>query len=266
MITSVSNDQVKHIVSLHKIKGRKESGEYIIEGKRFVAEAFLRKASVRKIYYVNLRFEDSGFRKIMDLAEEQGIEIEEVTDPVMRKMSSTEEPQGILAVVRKQYFDWGDIEINAESLILILDRLRDPGNVGTILRTALAADVRNIIVTKGAADIYNPKVLRSSMGAIFSQTILTDTEPEDIIKFCRQQNCTLAVSSMEGSSIFKETISAYYPLAFVIGNEAYGVDKMFSEQALLKLSIPMFNNVESLNAAMAAGIFLYESRRQAQFL
>lgn len=203
---------------------------------------------------------------LLDRAAVLGIPAEEVSEAVMRKMSSTEEPQGILAIIEKTDFDWEDMIIDDKTIILILDNIQDPGNLGSILRTALAADVRYIILTKGTVDLYNTKVLRSSMGTVFSQVIVMDKTPEEIGNFCRANKCTLAVSSMEGESVFVEDTSTNYPLALVIGNEAFGPSEYFLNKAEKKYSIPMFNNVESLNAAMAAGIFLYELRRQVQFL
>jgi len=276
----LQNEQVKHIVSLHQSKGRRESREYLIEGKRFVNEAFLRKAAIIKIFYCSSN--DSswqetnnasgpeatspGVRKLVRQAVDLGIPVEEVSENVMKKMSATEEPQGILALLARRDYSWTDLEINSNTILLIVDGLQDPGNLGTVLRTALAADVRQIILTKGTVDLYNPKVLRSSMGAIFSQTIITESEPEEIVKFCSVQKIGLAVSAMEGKSIYDSQTSVNYPLALVIGNEAFGCSEYLAKNAEQKYSIPMFNNVESLNAAMAAGIFLYELRRQVQFL
>jgi len=269
---------VKRVVSLHRQKGRKDQAEYLIEGTRFVHEAFLRKAPIQKIYYTALGEGVSTEHKltqtdkranryeIYNQAISLGIAVEEVSEIVMRKMSATEEPQGILAVVKKSDAKWEDIQIDPSTILLIIDGIQDPGNLGTIFRTALAADVKQIILTKGTVDLHNPKVLRSSMGAIFSQTILTDRNPEEIVDFCNDHSCTLAVSSMEGHPIFNTTVCDKYPLAFVIGNEGSGVSEYIAGKAEKSFSIPMFNNVESLNAAIATGIFLYELRRQVQFL
>ncbi|RNC62940.1 MAG: 23S rRNA (adenosine(1067)-2'-O)-methyltransferase [Candidatus Dichloromethanomonas elyunquensis] len=268
MIISLQNEQVKHVVSLHHNKGRKDSGEYLIEGKRFVNEAFLRKASIKKIYYMLPIIQDKTVEAagLVELAVSLGIPAEEVSENVMKKMSATEEPQGILAIVNKIKFFWSDIRTEDHSLILIVDGVQDPGNLGTILRTALAADVKQVILTKGTVDPYNPKVLRSTMGAIFSQIILTEKTPEEVVNYCSDQHITLAVSTMAGDTIFGEKTCDNYPLALVIGNEAFGPSEYFLKKAIKKYSIPMFNNVESLNVAMAAGIFLYELRRQVRFL
>jgi len=270
MITSLQNEQVKRVVALHKNKGRAVNQEYLVEGKRFIKEALIRKAKIRAIYYEN----NKEVNNLVEEASSLGIPVQEVSNSVMKKMAATEEPQGILAVVGITPADWQDISgsydispaKNGGSIILILDNIQDPGNLGTILRTALAADVRHIILTKGTVDLYNPKVLRSSMGSVFSQTILTSKEPDQIVNFCQRHNFSLVVSSMEGEYIFAAQTEAFFPLALVIGNEATGVSEVFVKNAAKTFSIPMFNQVDSLNAAMAAGIFLYELRRQQGFL
>lgn len=272
MITSLQNEQVKHVVSLHDKKGRKEFNEFLVEGKRFVQEALLRNAEIKRIYYCTeataglSTIKGHAISQLIHEADRQHINLEEVSDVVMRKMSATEEPQGILAVIEKPTYDWQDIRIENNTILLIIDGIQDPGNLGTILRTALAANVTQLILTKTTVDLYNPKVLRSSMGSIFSQVILSDKTPQEVENMCRSNHCTLIVSAMDGASIYQSDIRDDYPLALIIGNEAVGPDGYFMENADKKYAIPMFNNVESLNASMAAGIFLYEIRRQGQFL
>jgi len=267
MITSLQNEQIKQVVSLHKNKGRDEKGEYLIEGKRILQEALQRKAPLSRIYYCTAKkYDGSDLLRLIEQASLTGIQTEEVSETVMRKITTTEEPQGLMAVVRKKNSDWKQIIAEKSTILLVLDNIQDPGNLGTILRTALAADVRQIVLTKGTVDLYNPKVMRSSMGSIFSQTVLTGKDPQEIVSFCHDKKYKLVVSSMEGKSVFNEHSHENFPLALVIGNEAFGVSDCFLKNAGKKYSIPMFNEVESLNAAMAAGIFLYELRRQGQFL
>ncbi len=256
---------MKHVVSLHTNKGRKEASQFLVEGKRFVQEAIQRNAKIVRIYYCS-DIKELLDDNLLEQASKQQIPVEEVTEAVMRKINTTKEPQGILAISTKRQFEWIDIDSDNKEILLIIDQIQDPGNLGTILRTALAAGVRNIILTKGTVDVYNTKVLRSSMGAIFSLKILTDKTPEEITNFCKANNFSLTISTMEGNSIYQEKISENIPLALVLGNEAFGPAKIFHQEAGQKLSIPMFNTVESLNVAIAAGIFLFEIRRQLGFL
>lgn len=267
---------MKHVVALQHNKGRQEYGEFLVEGKRFVQEAFLRDAAIARIYYclekMNEKYDRDELMSKLSVASlvaqarGRNIPTEEVSETVIRKMSATREPQGIIAIVQKHDYDWSDIILKRKDLLLVLDRIQDPGNLGTILRTALAAGVKNIILTKGTVDIYNPKVLRSSMGAVFSLITLSDKAPEEITNFCRANNLAITVSTMEGSSIYEEEINEKNLLALVMGNEAFGPSEIFLSSADKKISIPMFNKVESLNVAIASGIFLFELRRQLDFL
>lgn len=156
MIVSLQNEQVKHVVSLHDKKGRKEYREFLVEGKRFVQEAILRQAQLKKVYYTaqDAAAEPSDPQYSLNISglvteiRALGIEAEEVSEAVMRKMSATEAPQGILGIIRKNEFDWQDIKVRKDTILLVVDGIQDPGNLGTILRTALAADVKQIILTK----------------------------------------------------------------------------------------------------------------------
>lgn len=262
---------------MHSAKGRKEAGQFLVEGKRFVQEALERNAKIVRIYYctdIKELPDDNSYNSkqylsvayLVEQAHKEQIPVEEVTEAVMKKISTTKEPQKILAIATKREYNWKDIDLEKKEILLIVDEIQDPGNLGTILRTALAADVRNIVLTKGTVDRYNTKVLRSSMGSVFSLKILTDKTPEEITNFCKSNNYIITVSTMEGNSIYQEKISENLPLALVLGNEAFGPAKIFHEEADKRLSIPMFNTVESLNVAIAAGIFLFEIRRQLGFL
>lgn len=267
---------MKHVVSLHNGKSRKESGQFIVEGKRFVQEALLREAEIITIYYCpdNEKLAEGNtytkqglsLAELVEQAQNKRIPVEQVTESVMYKMATTKEPQRIIAVTQQQEYDWQDIHLDDNGILLIIDQIQDPGNLGTILRTALAADVKNIILTKGTVDLYNTKVLRSSMGAIFSLTIITDKTVEEITNYCKANNHILTVSAMEGTSIYEWKICEQYPLALVLGNEAFGPSDLLAQKADKRISIPMFNNVESLNVAIAAGIFLFELRRRLHFL
>ncbi|ADY54619.1 tRNA/rRNA methyltransferase (SpoU) [Syntrophobotulus glycolicus DSM 8271] len=269
MITSVRNEQVKHIVSLHQTKGRKTSQQFFAEGRRFVGEALMRSKRIEKIFYCPAKGSTWEREKLEELILEAGklrIPAEEVSEDVMKRISATEEPQGILALINQEEYSWDDIQIEPDTILLILDGIRDPGNLGTILRASLAAGVKNVVLTRGTVDYYNPKVLRSSMGAVFSMCILQEIERPDIWAFCRQNHLNLVVSALEGQSVYRQKMDQSLPLALVIGSEANGVAPEFSEISPKKIMIPMQNNVESLNAALAAGILLFEIRRQADFL
>lgn len=264
MIESIHNEQVKYVVSLQRRKVRDESRLFVIEGWRFVEEAVRRNASIKKVYFCPER-KSQEWQPLLKLLQERNISFEEVDERVLRKISTTEEPQGILAIVRQMNHSWSDLRVDSRTVLLILDGLQDPGNLGTILRTALAAGVRYVCLTQGTVDIYNPKVLRSTMGAIFSLIFLPDQQPDDILTFCKEQGLDILMGDVRGKSIYHTTLTEG-PCALVVGNEGKGPSLAFRRADVQGITIPMAQDVESLNVAVATGIMLYEIVRQRDFL
>ena len=260
MIESLQNEQVKYVVSLQRHKAREEAQLFVVEGWRFVEEAVRRNAPIKKVF-VCLERETLEWQSLHKRLCERSIPFEEVDKRVLRKMSATEEPQGILAVVRQTTYTWADLQIDWNSVLLILDGIQDPGNLGTILRTALASGVRYVCLTPGTVDLYNPKVLRSTMGAIFSLVLLPDLHPEDILGFCRDRGVSVFMGDIQGSSVYHTKLSEG-PLALVVGNEGNGPSPSFRSADVQCVTIPMSQDVESLNVAIATGILLYEIVRQ----
>lgn len=264
MLTSLQNDQVKHVVSLQRRKTRDEAEEFVVEGWRFVEEAVNRKAKIKKVFVCPECATSEGLA-LLNVLRQQNIPVEEVDERVFRKMSATEEPQGILAVVRRVKYTWSDLHLNRETVLLILDGIQDPGNLGTILRTALASGVRYVCLTPGTVDLYNPKVLRSTMGAVFSLVLLQGIQPEEILGFCKDNGIHVFMGDIEGNSLYRTPLHEG-PLALVVGNEGNGPSMAFRSAEVTALTIPMRHDVESLNVAMATGIMLYEMVRQRDFL
>ncbi len=152
MIESLQNGQVKYVVSLQRRKAREEAQLFVVEGWRFVEEAVRRNAPIKKVFVCQER-ENLEWQFLHQKLRERSIPFEEVDKRVLRKMSATEEPQGILAVVHQKTYTWADLQIDRNSILLILDGIQDPGNLGTILRTALASGVRYVCLTPGTVDL-----------------------------------------------------------------------------------------------------------------
>ncbi|WP_407305809.1 TrmH family RNA methyltransferase [Desulfosporosinus sp. SB140] len=264
MLESLQNEQVKLVVSLQRRKVREETQLYVIEGWRFVEDAVLRNAPIKKVY-VSLKREQPEWQSLFEGLVARNIPFEEADERVLRKMSATEEPQGILAVVHQTKYAWSDVHIDKKSVLLILDGIQDPGNLGTILRTALAAGVRYVCLTAGTVDVYNPKVLRSTMGALFSLVLLSGLSPDDVMNFCQKQGLRVLVGDTEGQSLYRTDLSAG-PFALVVGNEGNGPSLMFRSPDVQRVTIPMAQEVESLNVGIATGILLYDMVRQRDFL
>lgn len=264
MIDSLQNEQVKQVASLQRHKAREEAQLFVVEGWRFVEEAVRRNAPITKVFVCQER-ENSAWEYLHNKLCERKIPFEEVNKRVLRKMSATEEPQGILAVVRQTTYTWEDLQIDRNSVLLILDGIQDPGNLGTILRTALASGVSCVCLTPGTVDLYNPKVLRSTMGAIFSLVLLPGQQPDDILFFCQERGLRVFMGDIKGSSVYEAKL-AEGPLALVVGNEGNGPSLSFRSAKTQCVTIPMAHDVESLNVGIATGILLYEIVRQRDLL
>ena len=255
MITSTSNNRIKEILNLKKKpKARRESGLFIIEGTRMAEET--PEDLLEKIYV-----SESFLKKEIHspLLEMHSYEI--VSDKVFSQLSDTVTPQGILCVVRQPNYTLEDITRGEAPLLLVLENLLDPGNLGTIVRTGEGAGVSGILLTKDAVDMYNPKVVRSTMGAIYRVPFLYLEDIETILQQLRQKNITTYAAHLEKSESY-DSYDYGKGTAFIIGNEGNGLSDRALENAEKRLFIPMCGQVESLNAAVAASILMYEAARQ----
>lgn len=257
VITSKDNELIKHIKKLKDKKERDLSNEYIIEGIKLIQEAMQENAKIKQIIICDDCEKTESIPKdlMYEIAKQECIY---VTNKVFDSITEVMNPQGILAIIEKQS---KEIQIDdKQDIILALDDIQDPGNLGTILRTADSIGLTQILVSKGTADSYNPKVVRSTMGAIFRVKII---ECEDLVKTLKEikkHKFEIVVSSLQtDNSIYDIN---YHKKVIVIGNEANGVKKEIQDLADKKIKIPMLGKTESLNASVATGIILYEYVRQ----
>lgn len=257
LITSKDNDIVKHIKKLAEKKYRDQNNCYIIEGIKLIEEAIQEEAEIEKIVICEESTKTSEISKnlMYEIAKYDCIY---VTEKIFKTLTQVMNPQGILAVIKKN--KERPIIKYDEDIIVVLDDIQDPGNLGTILRTVDSVGLKQLIVSKGTADVYNPKVVRSSMGAIFRIEIIEAENLKETIEMIRGNNYNLLVTSLQ-------TESSLYDIdldkkVIVIGNEANGVSKEIQDMADEKIKIPMLGKTESLNASVATGIILYEYVRQ----
>lgn len=254
MISSTSNAQVKQVIALRtKAKVRREQKQFVVEGLRLVSEVPADR--LEKLYVT-----ESFLAEHPEFGE--GLYPETVSDSVMKAMSDTQTPQGILGVVRQQ--EYSILEMckgERAPLLLILENLQDPGNLGTIMRTAEAAGVNGVIMSRDTVDIYNPKVVRSTMGAIFRLPFAYADDLNAVMKQCKQLGITTYAAHLQGKNTHDRE-DYQKPSAFLIGNEANGLTDELSEQADVLVRIPMAGKAESLNAAVAAAVLAYEAARQ----
>ena len=257
VISSKDNELIKHIKKLKDKKHRDESNEYIIEGVKLIEEAVKEKAKIKKIIVCEdtTRTYEIPTHIMYEIAKYECVY---VTNKVFASITQVTNPQGIMAIIEK-----GDTNVQidyTQDIIVALDDVQDPGNLGTILRTVDSIGLNQIIVSKGTADAFNSKVVRSTMGAIFRVKIIEVENLPQSIKEMRKHHFKLMVTSLQ-------TENSIYDIKFnkkiiVIGNEANGVSKEIQEMADEKAKIPMLGKTESLNASVAAGVVMYEYVRQ----
>jgi tRNA/rRNA methyltransferase len=259
-ITSKENEFIKHIKKLKDKKYRDQSNEYIIEGIKLIQEAIQEKAQIHQIVICE-DCEKSGI-----ISQELKYEIAKqecvyVPQNIFKTISEVSTPQGILAIVEKNNIKNKDSEIDYnQDIIVALDDIQDPGNLGTILRTVDSIGLKQILVSKGTADSYNPKVVRSTMGAIFRVKIIECEKLSETLKQVKAHKYQVLATSLKTKNSIYDI--DYNKKVIVIGNEANGVSEEILKLADIKVKIPMLGKTESLNASVATGIMLYEYVRQ----
>ena len=257
VISSKDNELVKHIKKLKDKKYRDENNEYIIEGVKLIEEAVKENAKIKKVIICEdtTRTYEIPTNIMLGIAKYECVY---VTDKIFSFITQVTNPQGIMAIVEKTS---KEEEIDyTQDLIVMLDDIQDPGNLGTILRTIDSIGLKQIIVSKETADAFNPKVVRSTMGAIFRIKIIESENLIETIKNIKKHHFKLVVTSLQTDNTIYDI--NYNKKIIVIGNEGNGVSKEIQDIADEKIKIPMLGKTESLNASVATGIVLYEYVRQ----
>lgn len=276
MITSTSNAQIKELAKLQKkSRLRDERRIFLVEGPRMVEE--IPKERIERLY-----ISESFERKNPAYIRELGMPAEVLSDTVFSYVSDTKNPQGILAVVKRLEYTMEDVlgksaskceeksgekEKNPENHqirvphVIVLDNLQDPGNLGTIFRTAEAAGATGILLSSDSVDVYNPKVIRSTMGAVFRMPFFYVKDLPAAVKSLSSQGIRTYAAHLNGKNAYDEE-DYTKGCAFLIGNEGNGLRDEVSECADCLIRIPMCGKAESLNAAVAAAVLMFEAGRQ----
>ena len=249
-IESVNNKIIKLVTSLKIRKFRKEEGLFVAEGERLVTDG--------------MKYLDPEFIIVSESYKEKSFphKTYEVPDSLFKKISETVTPQGIIGVFKAGVKEAKDIPLKNT---LILNRLQDPGNLGTILRTAKACGFQNIIVDNECVDIYNPKTVRSSMSALFSLDIFSSKDIFATAKELKEKGFTLAGTVLDKDAKNLYSVKPKNPVAFIIGNEGSGICDELKSLCDLKIIIPMEEGIESLNASVAASVVMYEFLRREKY-
>jgi TrmH family RNA methyltransferase len=255
MITSVQNEKIKYVRELqNQSKARREEQAFVVEGVRLVEEALAAAWQTQLVLFTGDL--DARGQKLVEIFIDRGVVVEQVSSQVFHSASDTQTPQGILAVLSMQVLPMPA----GLDFVFIPDLVRDPGNLGTMLRTAEAAGTQGVFVPPLTVDPFAPKVVRAAMGAHFRLPILTLDWP-DIRSSVRIAGLrTFLAAAGQGATLASTDFRS--PLALIVGGEAEGASAEASELADSRVHIPMPGNAESLNAAVAAGILLFEVVRQ----
>lgn len=257
VISSKDNEIIKKIKSLKEKKYRDIENCYIIEGIKLVKEAIAENAKIKQIVVCEDCIND-GEIDTDTLYEIAKFDVVYVTEKVFKTITDVKTPQGIISVIEKNNIN-SKIDYS-QDIIIALDGVQDPGNLGTILRTVDSANLKQIILSKDSADSYNPKVVRSTMGAIFRVNIIEADSLKDMLQEAKKNDFKVMVTSLDTKNSIYDV--DYSKKVIVIGNEANGVSKEVQAIADEKVKIPMLGKTESLNASVAAGIMIYEYVRK----
>lgn len=261
MITSPSNARVKQVVQWqNKARERRQAGIFLTEGFKLFQEA--PEESIREIYLS----EDAMSRQELEggLREKlQRIGYETVSGEVFKKMSDTDTPQGILCVVRRPEYTLDQLLNTRSPLLVVLENLQDPGNLGTILRTGEGAGITGVILGRETVDIFNSKTIRATMGSVFRVPFVCVEDLAWTIGAIRERGVRTYAAHLSGRSCY-DGFSFQGGTAFLIGNEGKGLSAEITALADDLLRVPMEGRVESLNAAVATSLLIYEARRQRQ--
>ena len=255
MITGSGNRQLKYVASLQKkAKTRREEGLFVVEGAKMYGE--LPEAWLEKTYVSERFLEQEEAERLL-----AGRSYEAVADGVFRELSDTQTPQGILALARMPRYALGELLQGERTHLLILEGIQDPGNLGTMLRTGEGAGITGVVMSRDTVDLFNPKTVRATMGSIYRVPYMIAEDLCETIQEIKNHGVRVYAAHLDGSAAYDE-LSYRDACAFLIGNEGNGLSRRAAACADARVRIPMEGEVESLNAAVSAAIFMYEAARQ----
>lgn len=252
--------RVKAVAQLSQRKARSETGLFLLEGPQAVSEAL----AYRPELVVELYATPTALERYADIAAtavDAGVDVEFATEEVIDAMADTVSPQGFIAVVHQFPTALKDIFTESPKLVVILEEIRDPGNLGTIIRVADAAGADAVVLTGRSVDLYNPKVVRSTTGSLFHLPITVDVELENVVPLVRDAGLQLIAADIKGEDLVLARSAGVLdlPTAWLFGNEARGLTDEHLALAEKSISVPIYGDAESMNLATAAAVCIYET-------
>ena len=256
------NPRIKYIRRLGIRRFRDREKRFVAEGVRFVEEALASAWPVEAVVYCGRVIESQRGKKLLEKADSMNIAVIEIDEVLFDELAGTEAPQGVLAVVRQGTAALEDLRLApAPALLVVVDGVQDPGNLGTIVRSADAAGAGGVILLKGTADIYNPKACRATMGSIFHVPVIQSLATAEVLDYLARQTIVTIAGAPHGEKVLAG-VDLTRPCALIVGSESGGVAADLLDRVDEKARIPMPGRAESLNAAVAVSILLYEALRQ----
>lgn len=259
-VTSKDNSTIKYLRSLSDLKYRKKEKAFLIEGVKMVEEALRDDLGVKKVVAAPSLVQHHG-KGVLKLAESRSIDIVWISERMMDTVSESKTPQPVMAVVQMKHHSEEALLANESALIVIAHQLQDPGNLGTIIRTAEAVGASGVAITANTVDSFNAKTIRASMGSILRLPIVHIGDLAAFIKKCKQKGFQTAATVLTGEKTHFD-INLTKPTAILLGQESAGLPRDITTDIDLSIRIPMAETIDSLNVATAAAVILYEAMRQ----
>jgi len=260
-ITSLDNSRLRAACRLKRRKHREETGRFLVEGTRAVEGALRAGASVRAIFVSDSFLAGPRARGLGPTIEASGAKVYRVPDSVLKKVADTSSPQGIVAVVQAKPLGLCDLAFDERALLLLCDRIQDPGNLGTMVRVADAARADAVLLGAGCTDLHSPKTVRATMGSLFHLPVVRGAHTAELVGWVRSQGVRV-VGTSPRASLPHYAIDARGALCWVVGNEAHGLSNDVLEACDEVVGIPIPGRAESLNVAVTAAILMFETIRQ----
>jgi len=259
-ITSISNPKIKEALDIKNRRGKYKNNAFIIEGPHLIEMALTSGSKVSTAFFINDFASKKNGQRLLKQLQGKSVEIFEVSEHIINKLAGTETPQGIIAIASYDIKKIEEIRFNQTPLIVAVDGVQEPGNLGTIIRISDAAGADAVVILKGTCDAFMQKTIRATAGSIFNIPIIY-SDTGKFIEWLKSNRILLVATALDSDeSIFEAGLKK--PSVFVFGNEAHGVSKEIKEKADLILKIPIFGKAESLNVSASAAVCLYEAARQ----
>lgn len=260
-LTSCSNPRIKEIIKLREARHRKKSNLFIIEGYReFKLALAARSIVITELYYCPSLFHQGDENRILELSLDRAVSLFEVSEKVFAKIGYGDRREGLIAVAKEPDLSLEKLKLKANPLLVVVEKIEKPGNIGAILRTADAAGIDAVIVAGDNVDVYNPNTIRSSLGTIFSVPI-AKAKTEEIVSYLKKHKVKI-VSAYTQAELAYSSFDFRGGCAIVLGSEDKGLSRSWIENSDYKIRIPMVGRADSLNVSVTAAILLFEAVRQ----